>query len=416
MLSVVNADGSTESGSLLDEIVREGVRRMLAAALEAEVDQYIGELADQTDEVGGRLVVRNGRHRPRTVITAAGPVEVMAPRVNDKRVDAATGERMRFSSKILPPWCRTSPKVGEVLPLLHLHGLSSGDFVPAPEQFLGSSAGLSPATETRLTKQWSDGHAAFQRRDLAESDYVYVWADGVHPKARLGQAHFCVLVLMGVRLDRTKELIALAEGLREATESWADLLRDCRRRGMLDPELVAGDGALGLWKALAEVVPASRHQRCWAHKARDVTNALPKSAQPGTTKAMQEIYNAEDRAHAEKAVETFTKTYGAKRPKAATKITDDVEELPAFYDFPAEHWIHLRTTNPIESTSSAVKLRTKVTRGAGSPAAALAMVFKLAESAQARWRAVTGAHLVALVRAGATFENGVLVEREGAAA
>ncbi|MFF8022056.1 IS256 family transposase [Streptomyces sp. NPDC007896] len=412
MLSVVNADGSTESDSLIDEIVREGARRMLAAALEAEVNHYIAELAAETDAAGRRRVVRNGHHRPRTVTTAAGPVEVTAPRVNDQRVDVATGERIRFSSKILPPWCRTSPKVSEVLPLLYLHGLSSGDFVPALEQFLGSAAGLSPATVTRLTSQWQDDHAAFQQRDLADNDYVYVWADGVHPKVRLGQAHSCVLVLMGVRLDGTKELIAPAEGLRESTESWADLLRDCRRRGMRDPELVVGDSAMGLWKALAEVFPAARHQRCWVHKARNVTNALPKSAQPGATKAMQEIYNAEDRAHAAKAIEAFAKTYGAKFPKAIAKITDDAEELLAFYDFPAEHWIHLRTTNPIESTFSTVKLHTKVTRGAGSPAAALAMVFKLVESAQARWRAVTGAHLVPLVRAGARFEHGLLVERD----
>jgi putative transposase len=323
---------------------------------------------------------------------------------------------MRFSSKILAPWCRKSPKVGEVLPLLYLHGLSSGDFVPALEQFLGSAAGLSPATVTRLTKQWGEDHAAFQARDLSERDFVYVWADGVHPKVRLGQAHSCVLVLLGVRVDGTKELIALAEGLRESTESWADLLRDCRRRGMRDPELVVGDGAMGLWKALAEVFPAARHQRCWVHKARNVTNALPKSAQPGATKAMQEIYNAEDKTHAEKAIEAFAKTYGTKWPKAVAKITEDREVLLAFYDFPAEHWVHLRTTNPIESTFSTVKLRTKVTRGAGSPAAALAMVFKLVESAQDRWRAITGAHLVAVVRAGGRFENGVLVERTGAAA
>jgi len=412
LLSVVTDDGSTQSGSLIAEIVREGARRMLAAALEAEVNQYIAELAAETDERGHRLVVRNGRHRPRTVATAAGAIEVTAPRVNDRRVDESTGERKRFSSRILAPWCRKSPKVSEVLPLLYLHGLPSGDFVPALEQFLGSAAGLSPATVTRLTKQWGEDHAAFQARDLSDRDFVYVWADGVHPKVRLGQAHSCVLVLLGVRVDGTKELIALAEGLRESTESWADLLRDCRRRGMRDPELVVGDGAMGLWKALAEVFPAARHQRCWVHKARNVTNALPKSAQPGATKAMQEIYNAEDKTHAEKAIEAFAKTYGTKWPKAVAKITDDREELLAFYDFPAEHWIHLRTTNPIESTFSTVKLRTKVTRGAGSPAAALAMVFKLVESAQDRWRAITGAHLVALVRTGARFENGVMVERQ----
>ncbi|MDV9202971.1 IS256 family transposase, partial [Streptomyces sp. Wh19] len=288
-----------------------------------------------------------GHHRPRSVTTAAGPVEVRAPRVNDRRVDEATGERQRFSSKILPPWCRKSPKISEVLPLLYLHGLSSGDFVPALEQFLGSAAGLSAATVNRLTKQWQDDHAAFQRRDLSETDYVYVWADGVHPKVRLGQAHSCVLVLMGVRLDGTKELIALAEGLRESTESWADLLRDCRRRGMRDPELVVGDGAMGLWRALAEVFPQARHQRCWVHKTRNVINALPKSVHAGAKKALQEIYNAEDRAHAEQAAKQFAKDYGAKWPKAAEKITSDLDELLAFYDFPAEHWIHLRTTNPI---------------------------------------------------------------------
>ncbi|WP_250402872.1 IS256 family transposase [Streptomyces cellostaticus] len=416
MLSVVNEDGTTQSGSLMDDIVREGARRMLAAALEAEVNQYIAELAGERDEAGRRLVVRNGHHRERTVTTAAGPIVVKVPRVNDKRVDGETGERKRFSSKILAPWCRKSPKISEVLPLLYLHGLSSGDFVPAMEQFLGTAAALSSATVTRLAKQWSDDHSAFQDRDLSGSDYVYVWADGVHPKVRLGQARSCVLVLMGVRTDGSKELIALAEGLRESTESWADLLRDCRRRGMRDPELVVGDGAMGLWRALAEVFPQARHQRCWVHKTRNVVNALPRSAQPGAKKALQEIYNAEDRDHAEKAVKDFGRAYGAKWPKAVKKITDDVDELLAFYDFPAEHWVHLRTTNPIESTFSTVKLRTKVTRGAGSPAAALAMVFKLAESAQARWRAITAPHLVALVRNGARFERGVLVEREREAA
>lgn len=299
-----------------------------------------------------------------------------------------------------------------MLPLLYWHGLSSGDFVPALEQFLGGTAGLSAATVTRLTRQWNEDYAVFQNRELPDRDFVYVWADVVHPKVRLGQSHSCVLVPFGVRLDGTKELIALAEGLRESTESWADLLRACRRGGMRASELVIGDGAMGLWRALAEVFPAARPQRCWVHKARNVANGLPKSAQPGATKAMQEIYNAEDRTHAEKAIEAFAKTYGAKFPKAVAKITENREELLAFYDFPTEHWIHLRTTNPIESTFSTVELRTKVTRGAGSSAAALAMVFKLVESAQARWRAITGAHLVSLVRAGARFENGVLVERE----
>ncbi|WP_431676043.1 IS256 family transposase [Kitasatospora sp. KL5] len=406
MLTVVN-DGTTGGGaSLLDEIVREGARRMLAAALEAEVNAYIAELADHRDESGRRLVVRNGYHQPRKVTTAAGSVKVRAPRVNDRRVDAATGERRRFSSAILPPWVRKSPKIADVLPLLYLHGLSSGDFVPALEQFLGSSAGLSPATVTRLTTQWQADHALFQKRDLSGADYVYVWADGIHLRIRLEEARAAVLVVIGVRADGTKELVAMADGYRESSEAWADLLRDCARRGMRAPVLAVGDGALGFWKALREVFPATREQRCWVHKTANVMDALPKSAQPAAKKALQEIYNAEDREHAEQAIELFAKLYGAKFPKAVAKITDDREELLAFYDFPLEHWIHLRTTNPIESTFATVRLRTKVTKGAGSRAAGLAMVFKLVESAQSRWRAVNGAHLVPLVRAGARSAAG----------
>jgi putative transposase len=368
VLTVVNEDGSTHDGSsLIDEIVRDGARRMLAAALEAEVNAYIAELADQWDQTGRRLVVRNGYHQPRKVTTAAGVVEVKAPRVNDKRVDEVTGERKRFSSAILPPWCRKSPKISEVLPLLYLHGLSSGDFVPALEQFLGSSAGLSPATVTRLTQQWQADHAAFMDRDLTEVDYVYVWADGIHLNVRLEEAKACVLVLIGVRADGSKELVALKDGYRESGESWADLLRDCARRGMRAPVLAVGDGALGFWKALTEVFPETREQRCWVHKTANVLDAMPKSAQPGAKKAIQDIYNAEDRDHAVAAIKTFASLYGAKFPKAVKKITDDQDQLLAFYDFPAEHWIHLRTTNPIESTFSTVRLRTKVTRGAGSP-------------------------------------------------
>ncbi|MFB6711738.1 IS256 family transposase [Streptomyces sp. NPDC056237] len=416
MLTVVNADGSTPNGSLIDEIVREGARRMLAAALEAEVNSYIAELAGERGGDGGRLVVRNGYHQPRKVTTAAGTVEVRAPRVNDKRVDDTTGERKRFSSAILPPWCRKSPKISEVLPLLYLHGLSSGDFVPALEQFLGSSAGLSPATVTRLTAQWQADHTAFMDRELSATDYVYVWADGVHLRIRLEEAKAAVLVLMGVRADGTKELIAMTDGYRESSEAWAGLLRDCARRGMRAPVLAVGDGALGFWNALSEVFPDTRHQRCWVHKTANVLDALPKSAQPAAKRAIQEIYNAEDKEHAARAVRDFERAYGAKYPKVVKRITDDEDELLAFFDFPAEHWIHLRTTNPIESTFATVRLRTKVTRGAGSRAAGLAMVFKLIESAQARWRAVNAPHLVALVRAGARFKRGQLVEREERAA
>jgi transposase-like protein len=404
-------DESRPAASLIDEIVREGARRMLAEALKAEVDAYIARFADQRDEHGRRLVVRNGYHQSREVLTSAGAVEVKAPRVNDKRVDPGTGERKRFSSAILPPWCRKTPKLAEVLPLLYLHGLSSGDFVPALGQFLGSTAGLSASVITRLTEQWKAEQRAFAERDLSGADYVYLWADGIHVNIRLEEHKLCLLVMIGVRADGRKELVALADGYRESTESWADLLRDCARRGMRAPVLAIGDGALGFWGALREVFPQAREQRCWFHKIANVLGAMPKSAHPGAKKALAEIWNAEDKDHALAAVKAFEAAYGAKFGKAVAKVVDDLDELLAFYDFPAEHWIHLRTTNPIESIFATVRHRTKVTKGPGSRAAGLAMAFKLIESAQARWRAVNAPHLVALVRAGATFINGKLVER-----
>ena len=396
---------------MIDELVREGARRMLAEALQAEVDDYIARFADERDAAGRRLVVRNGSHQPREVLTSAGEVEVVAPRVNDRRTDPDTGERVRFASAILPPWCRKSPKITEVLPLLYLHGLSSGDFVPALGQFLGSAAGLSAPVITKLTETWKAEQRTFAGRDLSTVDYVYVWADGIHVNIRLEEHKLCLLVLIGMRADGRKELIALTDGYRESAESWADLLRDCARRGMSAPVLAVGDGALGFWSALREVFPATREQRCWFHKIGNVLAALPRSAHPGAKKALAEIWNAEDKRHALAAVAAFDAAYGTKFGKAAAKITDDVDELLAFYDFPAEHWIHLRTTNPIESTFATVRHRTKVTRGPGSRAAGLAMAFKLIEAAQDRWRAVNAPHLVALVRAGARFENGRLVER-----
>ncbi len=417
MLKVVQkSDESNEveaaaSGSLLDEVVRDGARQMLAAALQAEVAAYVETHADQLDEAGHRLVVRNGHHAAREVTTSAGAVPVRAPRVNDKRTDETTGERRRFASAILPAWARKSPRVAEVLPLLYLHGLSTNDFAPALNQFLGTSHGLSPATITRLTTQWQGEATAFNTRSLKDTDYVYMWVDGIHLKVRLTQDKVCLLVMIGVRADGSKELIALDDGHRESSESWADLLRSAKRRGMRAPVLAVGDGALGFWAALREVFPETREQRCWFHKIANVLNCLPKSAQPGAREALAEVWNAEDRDHAERAAKAFTETYGAKWPKAVAKITDDLDVLLEFYDYPAEHWVHLRTTNPIESTFATVRLRQRVTKGPGSRAAGIAMAFKLIESAQTRWRAVNAPHLVALVRAGATFENGVLVER-----
>ena len=415
MLKVVqeeNESNESAGGSLLDEIVRDGARQMLAAALQAEVAAYIDAHAEHLDEHGHRLVVRNGHHQPREVTTAAGAIPVRAPRVNDKRTDEVSGAPKRFSSAILPAWSRKSPRVAEVLPLLYLHGLSSGDFGPALTQFLGTSHGLSASRITRLTTQWQDEAAAFNKRSLAETDYVYMWVDGIHLKVRLEQDKVCLLVMIGVRADGTKELIALDDGHRESTESWADLLRSAKRRGMRAPVLAVGDGALGFWAAVRQVFPETREQRCWFHKIANVLNALPKSAQPSAKAALAEIWNAEDKDHAQAAAKAFAADYGIKWPKAAAKITDDLDVLLEFYDYPAEHWIHLRTTNPIESTFATVRLRQRVTKGPGSRAAGIAMAFKLIESAQSRWRAVNAPHLVALVRAGATFNKGVLVERD----
>jgi transposase-like protein len=310
----------------------------------------------------------------------------------------------------VPPWARKSPKVAEVLPLLYLHGLSTGDFAPALEGFFGANAGLSPSVITRLTTQWQGEHRAFTERDLADRDYVYVWADGVHFNIRLEEDRLCCLVIVGVRLDGTKELVAIADGYRESGESWADLLRDLRRRGMRPPVVAVGDGALGFWAALRDVWPTTVEQRCWVHKVANVLDALPKSVQSTAKKMLAEIRDATDRDHAVAAAARFDAEFRSKWPKAADKITGDLERLLSFYDFPAEHWIHLKTTNPIESTFSTVRLRTKVTKGPGSRAAGLAMAFKLIESAQDHWRAVNGPHLVALVRAGAVFRKGVLVE------
>ena len=407
----VDEAADAEQSTTLDELVAEGARRMLAAALEAEVDAYVTALSDERDKEGHRLVVRNGHAVARSLVTGAGPIEVRAPRVDDRRIDEATGEKMRFRSSILPPWARKSPKVAEVLPLMYLHGMSSGDFVPALEEFFGSAAGLSASVITRLTTDWQKERDQFAHRSLKDVDYVYVFADGVHFNVRLEEARLCALVMVGVRSDGTKELVSISDGHRESTESWADVLRGLKRRGMTAPVLAVGDGALGFWGALSDVFPETAHQRCWVHKMANCMNALPKSAQPAACAALKEVRDAEDKEHAEKALESFVKDYEAKWPKATEKVVKDSEELLAFFDFPAEHWIHLKTTNPIESTFATVRLRTKVTKGSGSRAAGLAMAYKLIESAQTRWRMVNAPHLVALVRAGVKFEKGVMVER-----
>ena len=413
MLKVV--EGTQESqqvvrpeGMGLDELAREGARRMLVAALEEEVKAYIACHQPLRDEQGHALVVRNGRGRPRKLTMGSGTVEVSAPRVNDRRAGK------RFSSKILPPYMRRSPKVTEVLPVLYLRGLSTGDFREGLKALLGEdAAGLSPANITRLLSVWEAEYEAFRTRDLSSVDYVYVWVDGIHVNVRLGeQDRICLLVMIGARPDGTKELIAVESGYRESTESWAEVLRDLSRRGMQAPVLAVGDGALGFWAAVRDVWPETREQRCWVHRLANVLDKLPKRLQKAAKQALHEIMEAPTREAAQAGIARFEADYGAKYPKAVASLRRDEEALLAFFDFPAEHWRHIRTTNPIESTFSTVRLRQRVTKGPGSAKRGCLMAFKLLEMAADRWRRLTGAQLLPLVRAGVQFVDGQQLERD----
>jgi putative transposase len=404
-------EGSAEIALTLDDLAREGARRMIAAALRAEADDYVARFEEELDEDGHRLVVRNGRARERKVTVGSGTVAIRAPRVNDKRTDEETGERRRFSSKILPAYARRSPKVTEVLPILYLRGLSTGDFRPALEDLLGAEAsGLSASSISRLCREWEAHHERFSKRYLGFSRYAYLFVDGVHVSVRLGEDDkLCLLVVIGVREDGAKELLAVQDGYRESTESWAGVLRGMKRRGLNAPKLVVGDGALGAWAALRDVFPEAEEQRCWVHKTANVLDALPKRLQPRAKTLLHEIAEAPTRKDAKVALEVFREQYEAKYPKAVEKLDKDWAQLTAFYDYPAEHWRHLRTTNPIESSFATVKLRTRVTKGAGSKAAALAMAYKLLATAQERWRRFNGHELIADVLDGVKFKDGVKV-------
>ncbi len=396
----------------LDELAREGARRMLAAALEAEVAEYLERHRGERDEQGQALVVKNGRARPRKITLGAGTVEISAPRINDRRV--VEGERQRFTSEILPPYMRRSPKVAEVLPVLYLRGLSTGDFREALPALLGeeASAGLSPSVISRMLSVWEEEYRAFRERDLSERDYVYVWVDGIHFRIRLEEDRLCALVMIGVRPDGTKELIAIEDGYRESQESWSTLLRDLVRRGMRAPVVAIGDGALGFWRALGEVWPQTREQQCWVHRMANVLDKLPKRLQPRAKEALREILKAETRRAAERGMERFGEDYGAKYPKAVESLTREQDKLLSYFDFPAEHWKHLRTTNPIESTFATVRLRQRVTKGAGCRIRGLVFAYKLLDMASQRWRRTDGSALLPLVRAGVKFTDGVQVERQ----
>jgi putative transposase len=386
----------------LDELAREGARRMIHAALELEVEQYIQQLRHLRDENGHALVVRNGKARARSISLGAGRIEVQSPRVNDQRPGH------RFTSQILPPYMRRSPQLNEALPVLYLRGLSTGDFEEAIPALLGAAAaGFSASTITRLLNVWQEEYEGWRKRSLTGKEYVYVWADGVYFDVRLGEDdRLACLVLVGARTDGTKEIIALEDGYRESTESWLSLLRDVQRRGMPAPKLATGDGALGFWAALRQVYPSTEEQRCWVHKIANVLDKLPKRVQPRAKEMLHEIMYAPDRASAREDIARFSKEFEAKYPKAVETLTQDQDRLLTFFDFPAEHWGHLRSTNPIESPFSTVKARTRRTKGAGSRRAALAMAFKLLLAAEERWRKLRAPHLVALVQAGVRFPDG----------
>jgi putative transposase len=393
----------------LDDILREGARRALQAAIEREVEEYIEQNKQHLDEQRRRQVVRNGYHPARQIQSGSGSILVRQPRVNDKRVDEA-GNRFRFTSKILPPYLRKSKAIEELVPWLYLKGISTGDFPEALACLGHDGSGLSATSVVRMKEIWQGQYENFSRRSLEGKRYVYVWADGIYFNVRLSDDRPCVLVLMGALEDGTKELIAMVDGQRESEQSWLELLVDVKARGLSQaPKLATGDGALGFWKALRQVYPSTKVQRCWVHKTVNVLDKLPRSLHASAKSKLHEIWMSPTKEDAIKAFDTFVATYQAKYPKAVECLVKDRDELLAFYDFPAEHWQHLRTSNPIESTFATVRLRTSKTKGAGSRAACLAMAFKLVESAQKGWRKLNGSKWLPEVIAGVMFKNGVKI-------
>jgi len=397
---------------VLTSILRDGAQQLLAKAIEMEVAEWL-EARQQLDAQGRRQVVRNGYLPERTIVTGLGEVAVKQPRVRDRR---PPDERESFQSKILPPYLRKTKSIEELIPWLYLKGISTGGFEEALQALLGPDCpGLSATTITRLKASWEQEHEDWSKRSLQGKRYVYVWADGIHTKIRLEEDRQCILVLMGATKDGKKELIAMTDGHRESALSWKELLLDVKRRGLvIDPKLAVGDGALGFWDAIAEIYPATKAQRCWVHKTANVLDKLPKNKQPAAKEMIHQIWMADTRDNATKAFDAFMETYQAKYPKATECLATDREELLAFYDFPAEHWKHLRTTNPIESTFATIRLRHRRTKGNGSRRACLAMMFKLAQSAERRWRTLDGAKLLPDVIQGISFKDGIRSDQAAA--
>jgi transposase-like protein len=390
----------------LEEIAREGARRALQQAIEDEVAEYINAARDLRDQAGKRLVVRNGHKQPRKILSGVGPIEVEQPRVNDRRVDE-NGVRFRFTSKILPPYLRKTKAIEDLVPWLYLKGISTGEMSDALVHLGFDGSGLSSSTVTRMLEVWQHEYNDWSKRNLSGKRYVYVWADGIYFGCRLSDDRPCVLVLMGATADGTKEILAIVDGQRESEESWTQILLSLKDRGLtIAPKLATGDGSLGFWLAMAKVFPETKQQRCWVHKTANVLDKLPKSQQPAAKAALHEIWMSAKKEDAIKAFDRFIATYGVKWPKATDCLEKDRAELLAFYDFPAEHWGHLRTTNPIESTFATVRLRTYRTKGPGSREAGLAMAFKLALKAASGWRKLNGSAKLQEVIDGIVFVDG----------
>ena len=410
--SIPSTEVTREVRSLLDEIVHQGAQEMLAAALKCEVAEFIDRYREEVDSSGQRQVVRNGYLPERRIQTGAGEMKVRQNRVRDRR-GAKAPEAVHFTSAILPPYLKKSKSIEELIPWLYLKGISTGDFQEALQALLGPGAGgLSATTVNRLTRIWEDEHQGWSRRSLESKEYVYIWADGIYFNIRLEEDRQCILVIMGATPDGKKELLGIQDGYRESTQSWRELLLDLKGQGLeLAPKLAIGDGALGFWAALREVYPQTREQRCWVHKTANVLNRLPKALQPRAKSDLQQIWMAETRTAAEKAFDGFAVKYKAKYPKAVETLAKDRDVLLTFFDFPAEHWIHLRTTNPIESTFGTVRHRHRKTKGSGSRTACLTMVFKLVQAAERKWRRLNAPKLVGKVLEGYVFEDGIMQKR-----
>ena len=408
--TVVSLRQPDEAEDPLTAVLRSGARRLLAQAIEAEAETFLAAMRDSRLPDGRDRIVRHGLGPERTIQTGIGPVEVQRVKLRDRGA-GEVGQRLRFTSAILPRWARRTRSLDALLPILYLRGVSMGDFQEALAALLGKEApNLSPSVIARLRGEWEADHARWQKRDLSVRRYVYLWADGVYLQARMEPQAECMLVLIGATPEGRKELLGFQVGMRESTQSWRELLVDLKRRGLgIAPELATGDGALGFWQALEEVSPTTRHQRCTVHKTVNVLDKLPKSVQPAAKADLREIWTAPDRAAAETAIATFADKYGAKYDKAVTCLVKDRDALLTFYDFPAEHWDHLRTSNPIESVFATVRHRTVRTKGALSQDTARLMVFKLVMAAAKTWRRLKGENQLPKVIEGVRFKDGIEV-------